>query len=251
MELFRRIFFAAVLAGTVAGLVNAGLQQWRVVPLILQAETFETGGHSHGAAAEPEVEEHVHEDGTVHLHEVETETEQTAEAEEWAPADGWERTGFTILATLLAGVGFTLVIAAVSMLTGLAVTPVNGMLWGLAGFAAFNLAPAMGLPPELPGMAAADLATRQIWWWGTALATGLGAYVIAQFRTAWAIGAACVLWLAPHIIGAPVAPAEHSDVPAHLATAFAANALGAALIFWLISGSAYGWLTQYFSGERK
>lgn len=246
MDLFRRIFLAAVLAGAVAGLVNAGLQQWRIVPLILEAETFESGGHSHGQTA---AEEHVHEDGTVHLHE--TESGAAEHAEEWAPADGWERTGYTILATLLAGIGFTLVIAAVSLVTGLTITPVNGVLWGLAGFAAFNLAPALGLPPELPGMAAADLTARQVWWWGTAIATGLAAYTIAQFRTVWAAGIAAVLVLAPHIIGAPAAPEAHSDVPAHLATAFAANALGAALVFWLLAGSVYGWLNLRFSGERN
>jgi predicted cobalt transporter CbtA len=37
----------------------------------------------------------------------------------------------------------------------------RGLLWGLGGFAALHLAPAVGLPPELPGMASADLAARQ------------------------------------------------------------------------------------------
>ncbi|MEI2612914.1 MAG: CbtA family protein [Candidatus Promineifilaceae bacterium] len=41
---------------------------------------------------------------------------------------------------------------------------------------AFQLAPAFGLPPELPGMAAADLGARQVWWCGTALATGVGIF---------------------------------------------------------------------------
>ncbi len=41
MEMFRRFFFAAVLAGIVAGLFSSALQQWRLVPLILQAEEYE------------------------------------------------------------------------------------------------------------------------------------------------------------------------------------------------------------------
>lgn len=232
MELFRRIFFAAVLAGAVAGLVNAGLQQWRVIPLILEAETYEGEGHSHG-----EAEAHVHEDGTEHVREAE---------EEWAPGDGWERTGYTALATVLAGIGFALTIGAVSALTGLAITPVNGLLWGLAGFAAFSLVPALGLPPELPGIAAADLAARQVWWWAAAIATGLAAYLIARFKNWPAIGAAAVLLLAPHVIGAPPAPEAHSELPAHLAASFAANALGVALVFWLICGSLFGWVNKRF-----
>lgn len=235
MELFRRIVLAAVLAGAAAGLVNAALQQWRLVPLILEAESYEGAGHAHG---EPDV--HVHEDGTEHLHEAEA----SEPAPEWAPANGWERTGYTVLATLLAGIGFALTIGAISALTGIAITPANGVLWGLAGFAAFNLAPALGLPPELPGMAAADLVARQIWWWGTAIATGLAAYTIAKLKNWPAIAAAAMLLLAPHVIGAPPAPEAHSEVPAHLATSFAANALGVALIFWLICGSLLGWINQ-------
>ena len=56
MKLFQRIFFAAVLSGLVAGAGMAALQQWRVAPLILQAELYENAapdpaGHDHDTVA--------------------------------------------------------------------------------------------------------------------------------------------------------------------------------------------------------
>ena len=44
-------------------------------------------------------------------------------------------------------------------------------MWGLAGFAVFTIAPGLGLPPELPGVPAAPLLSRQIWWVTAVLAT--------------------------------------------------------------------------------
>lgn len=233
MELFRRIVFAAVLAGAVAGLAYAAIQQWRVVPLILEAETYETADHHHGVETAP------------HAH-------ASAEAAEpWAPADGFERTAYTTLATVLAGVGFALIMGAISVLTGIAITPQNGVIWGLAGFLTFSLAPAFGLSPELPGMAAAEVGPRQVWWWGTALATGLAILAIAWFRTPWVILGALVVAAVPHILGAPMPADHHSAVPAHLASAFAASALAASLLFWLALGTILGWANNRFSGASS
>jgi cobalt transporter subunit CbtA len=237
MNLFRRMFFAAVLAGAMAGLANAAIQQWRIAPLILQAETFETADHDHGQDAVAKSNN----PGVL-----------ANPSAQWQPADGIERVGLTILATTLVGVGFAFIIGAVSVMTGLAVTPTSGVLWGLAGFAAFHLAPAIGLPPELPGMPAADLTARQLWWWGTAISTGLAAYLLARFRSGTAVLVAAVLILAPHLIGAPSAPSEPSGVPAHLASSFAANTLAVALVFWLLCGTLYGWLnTRIFPLEAR
>ena len=236
MELFRRIFFAAVLAGAVAGLASAAIQQWRVVPLILEAELYEIDdAHAleHAADAVP---------AAPHVHEAE-------EAEPWAPADGFERTFYTVLATLLTGLAFGLVLAAISVLMGMPVTLGNSVYWGLGGFVTFSLMPAIGLSPELPGMVAADLATRQIWWWGTVLATGIALLSLAKMRNLPGLAIAIVILLIPHIVGAPLPPDEPSDVPAHLATAFAANALFSSLAFWLILSAIYGWLADRTNRE--
>jgi len=232
MKLFQRIFFAAVLAGLAAGLVMSAVQQWRVVPLILEAEVYET--------AEPEAP-HVH--ATADQAAAPHEHEHDPDA--WAPRDGAERTVYTVLANVLASMGFALLLAAVSTLAGLEITAANGVIWGLGGFVALQLAPAFGLAPELPGMPAADLGVRQIWWWCTAIATGLALLGIAKFRNWPAIAAGAVLILVPHLVGAPQLAGEAlSAVPSHLATAFAANSLVAGAVFWLIVGPLLGWLNE-------
>ena len=244
--MFRNLFFAAVIAALCAGLVLAGLQYTRITPLILHAESFEgEGGHSHAA---PVVESHEHAEGTpAHTHDAPAVAEHAHAADEWAPQDGFERTAYTTLATVLAAAGFALIIGAVSMLAAIPITFANGFLWGMAGFIVFTLAPAYGLPPELPGMPAGDLFARQLWWAGTVLATGGALLLLAKTRASWAFAVAIALVVAPHIIGAPAAPDEPSAVPAHLATEFAAVTIGSALVFWLLLGSLFGKFHDVFA----
>lgn len=230
MKLFQRIFFAAVLSGLAAGLALAAIHQWRAAPLILAAEVYEAAPeHEHATAAEA---------AAPHEH----------DAEAWAPQDGVERIVYTVLADILASLGFALVLAAVSVLAGIEITLRNGLLWGLGGFVASALAPSFGLPPELPGMPAADLGARQVWWWSTVLLTGAGLLAIAKLRTPVSIGIAGVLILAPHFVGAPHLVGEHeSAVPAHLATSFAATTLASSAAFWLILGPLLGYLNERFA----
>jgi cobalt transporter subunit CbtA len=232
MKLFQRIFFAAVLAGLAAGLAMSAIQQWRVAPLILAAEVYENA-----EAEAPAAHEH---DAATPAHE----HDETA----WAPQDGVERIFYTVLADVLASIGFAMLLAAVSVLSGLEITAKNGVIWGLAGFLCLQLAPAFGLAPELPGMPAADLVARQTWWIATAIATGAGILAIAKLRNWTGIVIAAVLILAPHVWGAPQLEGEHaSGVPAHLATEFAANSLFAGAVFWLIAGPFLGWLNERFA----
>jgi cobalt transporter subunit CbtA len=231
MKLFQRIFFAAVLAGLAAGLAMSAMQQWKVAPLILAAEVFENTApeHEHATAAEA---------AAPHEH----------EPEAWTPQDGAERIGYTVLANILAALGFALVLAALSVLTGIEITLMNGVLWGLGGFIAVALAPSLGLPPELPGMPAADLGSRQFWWWGAVLATGAGLLTVAKLRTPLSLAIAAVLILAPHMIGVPqLAGAHESGVPANLATAFASASLTTAAVFWLLLGPLLGYFNQRFA----
>ena len=235
--MIRNLFAAALLAALCAGLVTAAIQHFRVTPIILHAESFEgEGGHSHGAEA---VADHVDAPGTpAHTHDVVATTE--AAPEEWAPQDGFERTAYTTLATVLAAAGFALVIGAVSMFANIPITFANGFLWGIAGFLAFSLAPAFGLAPELPGMPAAEVLPRQIWWVGTAVATSGAILLLTKIRAGWAFAVAAALVVIPHIFGAPIAPDDPSAVPAHLAAEFAAITLGTSLMFWLLLGSLFG-----------
>jgi cobalt transporter subunit CbtA len=236
MKLFQRIFFAAVLAGLAAGLVMSALQQWKVAPLILAAEAFETtepAAHEHEHAASSDAAAPV----AAHVH----------DEDAWAPQDGVERTAYTVLANVLGSLAFALILVAVSVVFKLEITLANGVVWGLCGWIVFHLAPSFGLPPELPGMPAADLVARQTWWWSTALATAAAFVLVAKWRNSAAIAIAAALILVPHIIGAPPQPEEASAVPAHLATAFAASALTVSAVFWLLVGPLIGFFNELLS----
>ena len=227
-----RVVLAVILAGIAAGFIMGAIQHVRLTPLILEAEAFERAGgstqHDHGAAQIPETGvESSHADGHDH-------------GEGWAPQDGWQRTLSTTLTSAMTGAGFAAVLAGISLLTGLPITRRNGVVWGLCGFLAVTLAPSVGLPPELPGMPAADLLPRQIWWVGTIAATAAGIYLIATRREGWAMAIAALLILAPHVIGAPVAIHEQALVPPGLVATFVANSIAANAIFWICIGLLLG-----------
>jgi cobalt transporter subunit CbtA len=234
-----RIIIAAALAGLIAGLVVSALQQFRVTPLIVAAEQYEqAGGHNHAASHD-------------HVNSGSADAGADDHGEGWAPRDGLERTLYTLIANIIAGVGFALLLAAASLLTGLPLNPSNGAVWGLAGLAAFTLAPAAGLPPELPGMPVADLAARQVWWWMTVGATGVGILTAVHFNRPWAWSTGIVLALLPHVIGAPQPLGHDTAVPATLANSFAANAIVAQGVFWVVLGIVLGYLMARLSPAAK
>ena len=78
-------------------------------------------------------------------HEHESDTAHAHQHQPWAPDDGLERVGVTLLANIVAAIGFGLLLSVsfvVLSAKGRAVVWRGGVLWGLAGFAIFNLAPA-------------------------------------------------------------------------------------------------------------
>lgn len=221
--MFRRIFLTALLAGLAAGLIAAGAQRLRIIPLIHEAEIYEAAGAAHAAYGDAAM----------------------AADEAWEPKDGFERSAYTLLADLLAGVGFAFILTGAVALAGLGGYEVDarrGLLWGLAGFAVFTLAPSLGLPPEVPGMAAADLAHRQIWWLATAFATAVGlGLVVFRSGIAWRVIGAAVLVL-PHAVGAPHPQTHGGPVPPELAAQFVIASIATAGLFWLVLGGLSGWL---------
>ena len=211
--MFRRIVLSAALAGAVAGIVLTGIQQLRVVPVILEAETYEV--------VEPGAATHAHTDGDHH---------------DWSPADGFERTFWTGVANVGMGIGFALLLAAAfSLHTGTSWR--QGALWGLGGYAAFFVLPALGLPPELPGTESAALQDRQAWWLVTVTLSVTGVALLGLAR-GWPWKAAAVVLIAiPHLIGAPH-PEVHSAVaPPELLRTFIIATAVANAVFWVVLGS--------------
>ena len=205
MSGFRRIVLAAACAGFAAGVVLTAVQAVEVLPLIAAAESFEG----------PSAHDH-----------------------------GAHRLAMTALVNILAGCAFALLLAA-----GVSLAPPAdwrlGFAWGVAGFAAFSLAPAAGMPPTLPGSVSAALEARQLWWAGCAAATagGLAAVVFASAPLARAAGAALIFL--PHAVGAPGASSGDSPagaLPAELAASFVGASLAASFVFWLTLGGVGAWV---------
>lgn len=249
MTLFRNVVFIAAIAGLLSGVVLAAMQTFATVPLILQAEVYEEagGGHQHEAIAAPGTE------ATAPAVENQTAAPAVAAEEEegWAPADGFERFGFTLLANIITGIGFALVLVAVSEFAGGIASWRQGVFWGFAGFAVFTLAPGLGLPPELPAMPAAELVARQVWWIGTVVATAAGLGLIA-FRSSLVLSLVGVaLIVAPHIIGAPQPVSHKSPIPENLHHQFVVAVTVTNLIFWVVLGAMVGVVRSRFTGTAK
>jgi cobalt transporter subunit CbtA len=229
-----RVLKAALVAGFLAACVAATLQTFLTSPLILQAETYEK-------AAVPETHATAYGSSLLHLAHTGHAPADAAEERAWEPGEGLPRIAFTALATLVSGVGYASILAALILAAGRGFDLQTTLRWAIGGFLAVNLAPAVGLPPELPGMGGAHLAERQIWWVCTAVGTGLGLYLITHVRHHAAIGIGLIAIALPHLIGAPHAEAASSDVPAVLAAQFVARSLAVAFAFWTTLGLGLGW----------
>ena len=225
MAFFKSILISALIAGIVAGAGLTGLQTLKVYPLIFAAEAFEDDGqpqaahahHQEGSTGNSAVSAHHHDEAA------------------WMPADGAERLFFSLLSNVLMGVALGLILAAVFALRQV-ISWRQGVIWGVGGFIALNLAPAMGVPPELPGMPAGDLLARQTWWLSTALLTAGGiALIFLSNALIWRTAGIAMIAL-PHIFGAPHPHSMESAVPAVLAADFATASLATNLVFWAILG---------------
>jgi len=237
--MFRKIFGSALLAGLIAGVVASALQHAFVVPVLIEAEAYESGEAVHfgGLASDVGAASHDHGDAgamAAHSHDG---------ADEHAGLD-WERVAFTTLATVVTFSGFgLLLVAGFALAERYGVAPraaVAGVLWGLAGFAALQLAPAMGLAPELPGSAAAEVGARQAWWIGAVAATAIGLALATLSRSHALALAGIALIAAPHVIGAPHPDAFAGVAPPELSALFAARSLGVGAIAWAVLGGLAG-----------
>lgn len=233
---------SAIGAGCAAWLLAAVLHFAFVQKYILLAEAYETGAAVHFAGAAPTGDHAAAE--ADHSHDGAT------------PAGDHGEVGSTPSRNLWTAVFFGLVYVAYAMILvagfglarayGKVITAREGLIWGVAGFAAFQLAPAMGLAPELPGTLAADLGARQVWWWGTVAATVAGLGLLAYGRGVMPAVLGAVVLATPHAIGAPEVEGFTGVAPPEVAAAFAARVLGAALASWTLMGWVAGalWARQ-------
>jgi cobalt transporter subunit CbtA len=159
-----------------------------------------------------------------------------------------ERAAYTWLANSLTGVAFGLLLVAGFLLCRRDIDWRKGVLWGLGGFAAFALAPAVVLPPEAPGAVAASIPLRQGLWALIAVATA-GGLALVVFAKPWGLRLlGLVLILAPLAISTPHGEGI-GNLPPELSAQFVTASLGAAALFWVTLGGLSGHFYRRFLGQ--
>lgn len=142
-----KLMAASLASAFLVGALATGFQYIRVVPLILESEAYER-------------------------------RRARALFEEWAPADGAERGAFTFLSNIIVSFSFSLLLVGLSAVDDVHVSVRSGLQRGVVGWAIFMGLPCVGLSPELPGMAAAELTDRQ-WWWLQAVLFAAAGFAVA------------------------------------------------------------------------
>lgn len=229
--MLNRLLMVAVVAGVLTGVLSTAVQLVWAVPLVHAAEVYEVSGdaggvHHHGGV-------HATDGGHAHAH-----VHEHGEGA-WGPADGAERTLWTLVTNVSLATGVSLIVAGLFLLRGSG-SAREGIVWGGMGFLAFSLAPALGLPPELPGAAAAALESRQMWWLFTAASTLLALVLLRRTRQWWVRLVAAGIAVAPHAVGAPHPVGSSSPIPQALQGEFIAASLLSMLVFWLALGAFTG-----------
>ncbi|MEN8894366.1 CbtA family protein [Planktotalea arctica] len=217
----KNLLSSALLAGVAAGLIAALLQFSFVIPHLMEGELYETGERVHFA------------------------TDGSTQSDRAQPALGTDfaRHGMTVAFNMVTYTGYGLILLALMVLAdgkGHKLTPRTGLIWGVAGFIAVQLAPGIGQPPVLPGAIGSEVGPRQAWWAATIIASALALGLIA-FGKGWMALLSVPLLLAPHIIGAPYLDTYFGVAPPELSARFAALSFGTALAGWSILGFLCAW----------
>ncbi len=213
--MFYRILVSGLFAGAIGGFI-AGLLQWLFVqPVLLHSELYETGILKHFGAlansAQPDLDK---------LQPI--------------------RDILSILFSMIIYIGYAILLISAMTISQLKSNTIisfhQGIIWGILGYIIVHLAPATSLPPEVPGVAAADLQSRQIWWFMTIFFTASGIWLIAFNSKMLPFIIGIILILAPHIFGAPEPASFTGPAPTEIGALFASRALGIGLISWAVLG---------------
>ena len=225
-----KLLITALLAGGTSGVFLAGIQHFTVIPMVLEAESYEVeGGHG---------DDHHH--GHFQDQEVAAGSEVSLESDHEK-----SRTAFNFLTTSAVGIGFSLLLLACYSIRG-DINWRQGIFWGLGGFVTFNLAPALGLPPTLPGADLAAVEARQWWWLLTVGCTAVGLLMVIFSKKNTLKYVAIGLILFPHLLGAPQTDMATSLVPVELSKDFIMVSLFTNALFWVLLGSLTALISSQF-----
>ena len=215
--MFKNILVSAVVCGAIAGVLATVMQMLLVTPLLMEAELFETGQSMHfitdGSPESPIKHVDIWEDPYRHL--------------------------MTLCFNLVTftGFGFILIAAmAFFQKRDFTLSKAEGIVAGVSGFIVFQLAPSVGLPPELPGTIGVTVGLKQTWWIITILSSTVGILLLFLDKHKVVSGVGIIFITIPHLIGHPKLETYFGVAPPELAAEFASRALAVSLIAWIILG---------------
>jgi cobalt transporter subunit CbtA len=186
---FRKLIYAVLASGTIAGLLLFAVQHFTIFPLIEKAESYESAAEA----------------STDHHHE-----------------------------------GFAAVLFGTAALGSMSLNWRTGILFGLAAFVCVDLAPSLGLPPQPPGAAVANLYARQEWWVWTVVSTAVAVRLLLDGKRSVLVRLfGIVVMILPHAIGAPRAE-RSSLVPLGIIHQFALISILTTGLFWITLGAVGG-----------
>ncbi|KAF3981463.1 MAG: hypothetical protein HFP81_09295 [Methylococcales symbiont of Hymedesmia sp. n. MRB-2018] len=226
---FRNLIFSAFALAIIAGTILSIYQAFFITPIIVAAEVYEVV------------------ESVTHVGHALAET-----IEAWSPDDGRERHSWNFVSNFLLSFAFALILlSAMSLKASFGL--LEGGFWGVAAYLSVFASPALGLPPELPGMEAAYLESRQVWWLFTVFVTTLSLWLMAyQAIVHKVIG--LLLIISPHVIGAPQ-PEMHGFVNSSpqaiealtlLWHQFIVQTSIANLLLWLMIGLGAGFIVDKY-----
>ncbi len=120
------------------------------------------------------------------------------------------------------------------------------MVWGLAGFSVFYLAPSLGLPPELPGSVQTTLEHRQLWWIVTVISTAIGLSLLLLNPAVTFKILGVLFILTPHFFTGTVSIEAVGPVPKELEYSFIIATSFANILFWTVLGTVNGIFRSHY-----
>ncbi len=219
---FRNLVLSAFFIAIISGVLYSLYQAFFITPIIIGSELYEM------------IEPNMH------------------RALPWSPEDGIERHSWSFAANFLVCFAYAIILLSVMSMTN-TMNTLQGLFWGGAAFFSIFAAPALGLPPEIPGMEAAQLENRQIWWIFTVTITAFSFWLISYRGYVLKI-VGMVLLAMPHLLGAP-APKNHgfmhTDPEARLALVqlwydFIIQTSISNALLWVVIGGLSGYLVKNY-----
>ena len=237
--MMNRIFATAVAAGVLAALLVSIVEVYTTTPLILKAEVYENAAEATAAGNNGVIVPGIPKVATAAL--------ETAAAN---LGGGFERFLTTLVSNTVAGIAFALLLTVGLTFGSKQADLGKGLLLAGSFFSAFILAPSLSMSPKMPGMPAADLTSRQIWWTVIVVSTLAGLWCLAYGKPMVLKVLGVILMVAPHAWAVPPEVAGGS-APAVLTAEFSSATMVVNALFWALIGLFSAFFYERFGNKNK